>query len=109
MPKDTSLAVLNSTTLDSGEPPTAFAFDGSKTTVTQFRPGRHTPLEQFFAEYEIIIREGLFGGTLSEAWPLLDLQQKNPKLEYLGIKKLDGKEFHVIRYAPRKGSDPVCR
>src|SRR5258706_10547959 len=31
-------------TFDSGEPSTGLAFDGSRTTVTQFRPGRHTPL-----------------------------------------------------------------
>lgn len=92
-------------TFDSGEPSTAFAFDGSRTTVTQFRPGRHTALEQFFAEYEAIVKEGLLGGTLSQSWPLLNLQEKNPKLEYAGMKKIDGKELHAIRYAPRKGSE----
>jgi len=92
-------------TFDSGEPSTAFAFDGSQTTVTQFRPGRRTALEQFFAEYEAIVREGLFGGTLSEAWPLLNLQQKNPKLEYLGVKKIGANQVHAIRYSPHKGSE----
>ena len=67
---------------DAGEPSTSFRFDGTKTTVTQFRPGRHTPLEHFFAENEVIVGEGLVGGVLSESWPLLNLQEKNPKLEY---------------------------
>src|SRR5688572_19104083 len=40
---------------DAGEPSTSFRFDGGKTTVTQFRPGRHTPLEHFFAENEVIV------------------------------------------------------
>jgi len=88
-----------------GEQSTAFAFDGSKTTVTQFRPGRHTPLEHFFAEHQEIVKEGLVGGVLSKSWPLLDLQQKNPKLEYGGLKKVDGKDVHVLRYSPRKGSE----
>jgi hypothetical protein len=92
-------------TFDSGEPATGLAFDGSKTAVTQFRPGRHTPLEQFFAEYEAIVKEGLLGGTLAQSWPLLNLQEKNPKLEYAGKKKIDGKELHAIKYTPRKGSE----
>ncbi|HEY5883668.1 MAG TPA: hypothetical protein VIT88_03235 [Pyrinomonadaceae bacterium] len=90
---------------DAGDPSTSFRFDGSKTTVTQFRPGRHTPLEHFFAENEEIVGEGLVGGVLSESWPLLNLQEKNPKLEYAGIKKIDDKQLHAIKYTPRKGSE----
>ena len=90
---------------DSGEPSTSFRFNGSKTTVTQFRPGRHTPLEHFFAENEEIVGEGLVGGVLSESWPLLNLQEKNPKLEYSGTKKIDNRQVHAIKYRPRKGSE----
>ncbi len=92
-------------TFDSGVPPTGFAFDGSKTTVTQFRPGRHTALEQFFAEYEALVKEGLIGGTLAQSWPLLSFQEKNAKLEYAGKKKIGGTELHAIKYTPRKGSE----
>jgi hypothetical protein len=80
-------------------------FDGSKATVSQFRPGRRTSLERFFAAYDVIVKEGLIGGTLSESWPLLNLPQKNAKLEYAGIKKVGGKELHALKYTPRKGSD----
>ena len=90
---------------DAGEPTMSFRFDGSKTTVTQFRPGRHTPLEHFFAENEEIVGEGLVGGVLSESWPLLNLQEKNPKLEYSGTKKIDDRPVHAIKYRPRKGSE----
>jgi len=90
---------------DAGEPSTSFRFDGGKTTVTQFRPGRHTALEHFFAENEEIVGEGLVGGVLSESWPLLNLQEKNPKLEYAGMKKIDDKQLHAIKYTPRKGSE----
>lgn len=92
-------------TFDSGEPVTAFGFDGNKTMITQFRPGRRTALEQFFASYEAVIKDGLVGGTLSEAWPLLSLEQRNPKLEYAGIKKVGGKQLHAVKYTPRKGSE----
>jgi len=90
---------------DSGEPTTAFAFDGTNVSVTQFRPGRHTPLEHFFAAYSEVVKEGLIGGVLSEAWPLVNLQEKNPKLEYAGLKKIGGSELHALKYSPRKGSE----
>ena len=90
---------------DSGEQPQAFAFDGNKTTVTQYSPGRHTPLEAFFHEHQEIVKDGLVTGTLSNSWPLLNLQEKNPKLEYIGLKKIDGREVHAVRYTPRKGSE----
>ncbi|MGZ8844937.1 MAG: hypothetical protein ACXW3C_00570 [Pyrinomonadaceae bacterium] len=92
-------------TFEGGEPTTAFAYDGSKTSVTQFRPGRHTALEAFFAEHQEIVREGLVGSVLSASWPLLNLQQKNPKLEYAGLKKIEGRELHAMKYSPRKGSE----
>ena len=88
-----------------GDASMAFAFDGSKTTVTQFRPGRHTPIEQFFAEYEDLIKEGLFGGTLSESWALLHAIEKNAKLEYAGLKKVGGVQLHALKYALHKNSD----
>ena len=90
---------------NAGEPVTSFRFDGSRTTVTQFRPGRHTPLEHFFAENEEIVGEGLVGGVLSESWPFLNLQAKNPKLEYAGTKKIDNRQVHAIKYRPKKGSE----
>jgi len=88
-----------------GDEKMAFAFDGNKTTVTQFRPGRHTPLEQFFAEYSDLIKEGLIGGTLSESWALLSSQEKNPKLEYAGLKKIDNQQLHALKYSLRKNPD----
>ena len=80
-------------------------FDGSKSSASQFRPGRRTSLEKFFADNEVLFKEGLFGGTLSEAWPFFKIETKNPKLEYLGLKEIAGKKLHTLRYTPRKSSD----
>lgn len=80
-------------------------FDGQKSAVSQFRPGSRTSLENFFASHDVIVKEGLVGGTLSQSWPLLDMQQNNPKLEYAGLKKIGGKQLHALKYTPRKGSD----
>lgn len=86
-------------------PGDSFKFDGKKFTASQFRPGSRTALAQFFVTNEVIVKEGLVGGTLSSSWPLLDLQQKNPKLEYGGLKKIGGKQLYALKYTPRKGSD----
>jgi hypothetical protein len=80
-------------------------YDGKSFTTSQIRPGVRTPLEAFFMAHDILFKEGLMGGVLSSSWPLLDLQQRNPKLEYAGLKKIDGKQLHALKYMPRKGSD----
>ena len=92
-------------TFTTGDPAVWIKFDGTNATVSQFRPGRRTSLENFFAAYNVIFREGLLGGTLSKAWPFLHMESKNPKLEYAGLKKIDGKEVHALKYVPRQGSD----
>lgn len=86
-------------------PGDSLRFDGKKFTASQFRPGSRTSLAQFFVLYDVLFKEGLVGGVLSESWPLLNLQQKDPKLEYAGLKKIGDKQLHVLRYTPRKGSD----
>lgn len=102
-----SLGDMNQLTLtfEEGTGPTWFKFDGSKTNVSQFRPGRRTSLEKFFADYQVIIKEGVFGGVLSESWALLKVESRNPKLEYGGTKEVKGKQLAVLKYVPRKGSE----
>jgi hypothetical protein len=82
-------------------------FDGKNFSASQFRPGSRTCLAQFFIANEVIFKEGLAGGTLSESWPLLNVQERNPKLEYAGLKKIGGKEVHVLKYSPRKGGSDL--
>jgi hypothetical protein len=97
-------------TFDSGDYPSeSLKFDGKKLTASQFKPGYRTSLAQFFLTHEVLFKEGLVGGTLSASWPLLDLQQKNPRLEYAGIKKIAGRELHGLKYIPRKASDLKIR
>jgi hypothetical protein len=64
-----------------------------------------SPLASFVQTYDAVIREGLFGGVLSTAWPLLDTSSRNPKLLYEGLKKVDGHQVHQLRYMPRKHTD----
>ena len=80
-------------------------FDGKKLTTGYISPGVRTVLGDFLLAYDVAVREGLFGGSLSAAWPLLDVAARNPKLEYSGTKTINGRETYVLRYNPRKASD----
>jgi len=83
----------------------SLVFDGKKFSASQFKPGSRTCLAQFFLTNDAPFKEGLIGGTLSESWPLLNLADKNPKLEYAGLKKVGDRQLHALKYTPRKGSD----
>ncbi len=83
----------------------AVRFDGKKLATSQLTPGSRTCLAQFFLENEVLFKEGLIGGVLSESWPLLNVAERSPKLEYSGLKKIGDKQLHALKYNPRKGSD----
>lgn len=83
------------------------AFDGTR-PYTSFLPnGVRSKLSAFFAAQDALLKEGLFGGVLSTTWPLARLKDQQPKLEYRGLKKFDGKEYHEMQYRPRKGSSDL--
>lgn len=83
-----------------------FVFDGDKVKVA-FSSARQSrsALGNFVFVQDAVIREGLLGGVLSTAWPLLDLNERKAKLSFDGLKKADGKEFYQLRYRPHKNSD----
>ena len=80
-----------------------FAFDGDKVTVSQIRSRVRSAFSDFLYSNEIIVKEGLLGGTLSTAWPLFDLKGRQGKVEYTGLKTIDEKPLHEVQYKPRKG------
>jgi hypothetical protein len=81
------------------------AFDGNKLTLGALKPGVRTRFGGFLLTHDILFKEGLIGGTLSSAWPLLDLANRKPTLRYAGTKKIDGRQTHVIQYEPRSGGN----
>ena len=81
------------------------AFNGKKLSLGELRPGVRTNLGGFFLNHDFIFREGLLGGTLSSAWPLLDLGSRSPKLKYVGLKKINNQQTHVLKYEPRSGGN----
>jgi hypothetical protein len=84
-----------------------FGFDGSKTEVGFVQPSSRSQLGNFLRRYDQILKEGLVGGALTTAWPLLDVAGRQPRLSYDGLKKIDGKELHRVKYVMKKGQGEV--
>ena len=79
-------------------------FDGKKLTVAELTPGTRSELGKFFMAHEMPFREGLLAGTLSTAWPLLDMTSRKASLKYEGTKKLQGQKMYVLRYETKNDS-----
>ncbi|MDX6558076.1 MAG: hypothetical protein QOF72_1125 [Blastocatellia bacterium] len=80
-------------------------FDGNKVTAYQLPGAMYSSLGSFARANPEMLKDGLIGGTLSSAWPLLDLSSRKAKLESVGTKKVDSRQLVEIRYLPRGGSD----
>ena len=79
------------------------AFDSDKPQVGVARAAARSPLGQFLHTYNQVLREGLLGGAVSTAWPLLDLEHRQPKLSYAGLEKVDDQSLHQLKYSLKKG------
>ncbi len=79
-------------------------FDGRSVDVGQLRLRVRSNLADFVYQYDVLLKEGLMGGTMTTAWPLLDLAGRQPKLDYAGLRKVEGKQLHELRYRPRRGA-----
>src|SRR5438552_686428 len=84
-------------------------FDGSTFMAAYILPGSRSALGSFLMTDSLIFKQGLMGGTLSSAWPLLNLTKRNAELEYLGEKKVGNQVLHELKYVPRGGSDLQIR
>jgi hypothetical protein len=78
-----------------------FGFDGDTFLAAYTVPGVRSTLGGFLMTHGLIFKQGLMGGTLSSAWPLLDPSLRGAKLEYKGLKKIDNRELQEVRYLPR--------
>jgi hypothetical protein len=82
-----------------------FVSDGKKTSVAEMVPGVFSQLGDFVHVHDEILREGLLGGVLSTNWALSHVGERHPKLQYKGLKKINGVELHRLEYMPAKHSD----
>lgn len=84
-------------------------FNGTSFMATFVTPGVRSVLGNFLMTHSLVCKQGLMGGTLSSAWPLLDLKTRGPRLEYTGHKKVTNRTLHEVKYMPRGGSDLQIR
>jgi len=82
-----------------------FGFDGKKVTVAYQAPGVRSALGNFLIMKDGIVKEGLMSGTLSSAWPLLNLAEVGGKVSYDGTDKIGGRQVHKLSYVPKSSSD----
>src|SRR6267142_6864632 len=80
-------------------------FNGNSFIAAYVTPGIRSSLGGFLMTHDLIFKQGLMGGTLSSAWPLLDLAGRGAQLAYAGTKKVDNRTLHELKYLPHKGSD----
>ena len=76
------------------------AYDGKNSSVG-LPNGKRTALSEFLKAKNSILEEGLFGGALSSAWPLLDVKGKKAKIEYAGTVKAADRYLYKLKYSPR--------
>jgi hypothetical protein len=79
-----------------------FVFDGNRELVAMVDQTSRSRLGNFLFLQEEVLREGLFGGVLTTAWPLLNTQNSNPALKYEGLKKINGQQLHESSYVPKE-------
>lgn len=80
-------------------------YDGDEFTVGFVRPGVRSVLGDFMRINDSIFKRGIFGGTLSTSWELLDFDEKDVRLKNAGTEKIDGKKMHELKYELKKGSE----
>jgi len=80
------------------------AFDGQDATYG-LPSGKQTPLVSYLRAQGAILHDGLMGGALSTAWPLLNLPSAKAKVEASGTAKIDGKLCYKLKYASARTGD----
>ncbi|MFN2578231.1 MAG: hypothetical protein ABR607_11130 [Pyrinomonadaceae bacterium] len=80
-------------------------FNGINFMAAFATPGTRSVLGNFLMTNDAIFKQGLLCGTLSSAWPLLDLPGRQAQVDYIGTRKIEGRLLHQLKYTPRANSD----
>ena len=86
-----------------------FACDGKSVTVKTMAPGRKSLLADFLSFYNKIMKNGLFGGVYSNAWPLLDISRNEAGMN-IRKTRVENMELYELEYRPkdRHGEMKIC-
>lgn len=82
-----------------------FSFDGKDAKTAVIRLGIRSTLGGFVESNDLMLKQGLFGGTLGTSWTMLDLANRKGKISMEGTKKINGKEAYTVSYSPKGGGD----
>jgi hypothetical protein len=79
---------------------------GEKLDIAYVSPGARSRLGSTLWDFfPRLVQEGLYGGILSTDWALLDLDKRQAKIRYHGLKKFEGRKLHRLEYRPKNGVD----
>jgi len=82
-----------------------FGFNGNSFIAAFVTPGVRSSLGSFLMNHDVVFKQGLMGGTLSTAWPFLNLSGRNAKLEYAGVEKIGYRTAYKFKYQPKGSGD----
>ena len=79
---------------------------GEKLDIAYVSPGVRSRLGNILWDFfPRLAQEGLYGGILTTDWALLDLEKRQAKIRYHGLKKFEGRRLHRLEYRPKNGVD----
>ena len=85
-----------------------FICDGERTNVAgTYADKTRSEFGEFVRTQDVMLREGLLGGVLSTAWPMLDADVRKAKVNYEGEKRVENRQLQVLRYRPKKATDLI--
>ncbi len=100
-PKNVLAMVFENT--ESNYPHEKVGYDGREVSGSYVRPGIRSSLGDFLLGHRTIVKQGIWGGALSQSWLLLDPQRKI-KIESGGTKKIGDRQTYQLKCYP-SGSD----
>jgi len=68
------------------------------------QPGRRSMLSMFVHQFEVMMKRPARRFP-DDGVGSADVTGRQPKLDYSGIKKVDGRQVHEMKYRPKKGGD----
>lgn len=81
-------------------------YDGKRVrNARTLAPGNYTVLAGLLHDNAFLLKAGLVGGPLTTAWALLSGEERFEKLDYAGLKKLDGKPVHRLNARLKNDSE----
>jgi hypothetical protein len=81
-------------------------FDGKDLSTSMLPTGGFSPLSNFLKSNKFVLKYGLFGGVLSENWPLLRTE-KDLRIEASGITKVNDRNVYKLKVSGSGTGDAV--